>query len=139
MYTSKQSFKYLDHIFELDMIKRGLKLNGEIISRYNKPQVGPYTSADDFFKFYWDSELDNETIKADNEVELHYINQGLNKTVELSDDKYEVIITFTTESEQLHKDYHFRDMNAETKRVNNYLQEYFEQKDIIAPTQIANI
>ena len=138
MYTSKQSFKYKDHIFELDMKQRGLKVNDEIITRYNKPLVGPYTSVDDFFKYFRDAEKDNPNLKADDETELNSINQGLNKTAELYNDKYEGIITFITDNERLHREYHSARTPEGAFRT-DLIQEYFIMTDIISPTLSGNV
>jgi len=138
MYISKQSFKYQTPIFELDMQKRGITID------ITSEKIGPYTSGEDVFKYFLDNENKNPIIKAHDKIELTYINQGLNKTIELSNDKYEAIITFTTDSRQIHENFHIyrciaslnkhnTEGSALARQLGETLQSYFIIKDIISP------
>ena len=64
MTTIKVQASYLEKHFQSDMESRGLS---DVFDR-NYPGTGPYSSGEDFFKYFWQIEEDNLFQKAQNKM-----------------------------------------------------------------------
>ena len=96
MTTIKVQASYLEKHFQSDMESRGLS---DVFDR-NYPGTGPYSSGEDFFKYFWQIEEDNLFQKAQNKIEKEWINSGrMTKKIELINNNFDALVTLTFKNE----------------------------------------
>ena len=92
----KFKFTYHEHQFKNDMASRGLS------DKYDPsmPGNGPYTSGEDFFKYFWKTEEDNLFRKAQDEIEKEWMDSGrMTKKIEIMNNNFDALVTMTFKNE----------------------------------------
>ena len=96
MTTIKIQASYLEKHFQSDMESRGL--SGMFNRNYQG--TGPYSSGEDFFKYFWKIEEDNLFQKAQDKIEKEWIDSGrMTKKIGLINNNFDTQITLTFENE----------------------------------------
>lgn len=98
---------YLDNHFLNDMNSRGLN---DYLDLLNLPETGPYTSGEDFFKYYWDTEAGNLYLAANDRIEQEWIDAGrMTKELSLTNNNYYGVTSFTFASKADGDEFESRD------------------------------
>jgi len=86
----------------------------------NLPETGPYTSGEDFFKYFWDTEAGNLYLSANRKIEQEWIAAG-RLTIELSltNNNYHGVASFTFASKADGDEYEGRNTEVTTQYVDN--------------------
>jgi len=102
----KLKFTYHEHQFKNDMVSRGLS------DKYDPsmPGNGPYTSGEDFFKYFWKTEEDNSFLKAQNKIEKEWIDSDrMTKKIEIMNKNFDALVTLTFKNENDSATFDIRD------------------------------
>ena len=120
MTTIKVQASYLEKHFQSDMESRGLS---GVFDR-NYPGTGPYSSGEDFFKYFWQIEEDNLFQKAQNKIEKEWINSGrMTKKIELINNNFDALVTLTFKNETDSATFNVRDC-ADMNKIEKVLSSF---------------
>ena len=116
----KIKFTYHEHQFKNDMASRGLS------DKYDRsmPGNGPYTSGEDFFKYFWKTEEDNLFKKTQDKIEKEWIDSGrMTKKIELINNNFDALVTLTFKNETDSATFNVRDC-ADMNKIEKVLSSF---------------